>query len=1249
MTVPAIGTGRAVEVLHDRGPATPPGGDRWTAGSGYLIGSGLVLTAAHNVDYRRDLGTDERFLVRTIEGNLLAARAVLVGDEMSRVDLALLEISDPRFGEQPLPVTFARVDRDSPAPVTGCWAVGFPRFGEAGPVLPGGSSRETWEVSGQILPGGKRRAGLLSLQVTSTPSAALVGSAWEGMSGAVVFAADTHDEQAAVGVISTHHQLEDESALTVVPVTAVAELPAAARWWRQFGVPDPGSLLILPRQRARAGPVRPTSAAGWPLTEVTDPFVLEVHRPVQPEDAPPGLPVLPPYVPREHDQLLGQVVRAAADGRSGIAVLVGGSSTGKTRACWEALDLLRDQDPTWRLWHPIDPSRPDAALAELPGIGPRTVVWLNEAQFYLDAEAELGDRVAAGLRERLRDPGRAPVLVLATMWPQFWDALTGRPVDGDDRHAQARELLAGHDITVPAAFTPAQMGQLAHAADARLVLAARSAPDGSVIQFLAGAPELLARYRNAPPAAAALIDAAMDARRLGMGASLPQAFLEAAAPGYLTDDQWDALGEDWPEQALAYTAVPAKGARGPLTRIRPRPGHAARDRGGQPGGTAAAAGPQYRLADYLDQHGRAHRASQIPPAEFWSAAAAHAAPGDQAALGDAADARGLYRDATQLHKNAAASGNARAADYLIHPAGTVILRADPRPAHWAAAHAPLDDPYAVARLLNLLRKAGADEQAAALLARDPAAHAPLDNPGAVATLLASLRDAGAREQAAALASRAAAHAPLDNPGAVADLLASLRKAGAREQAAALASRAAAHAPLDDPGAVAYLLDLLREAGAREQAAALLARDPAAHAPLDNPRAVADLLASLRKAGAREQAAALASRAAAHAPLDDPGAVAYLLYHLRDAGEQAAALLARDPAAHAAIDNPGGVAHLLDRLRETGAREQAAALASRAAAHAPLDDPGAVATLLDRLRDAGEQAAALLARDPAAHAAIDNPGGVAHLLDRLREAGAREQAAALASRAAAHAPLDDPGAVADLLASLRKAGAHEQAAALASRAAAHAPLDDPGAVADLLASLRKAGAHEQAAALASRAAAHAPLDNPDGVAYLLDRLRKAGAREQAAALASRAAAHAPLDDPGAVDGLLASLRDAGADEQAAALLARDPAAHAVLDDEAAVGNLLDRLLRTGAREQAAALAARLPAAGMFKLLLLAAQLPTADMFELFLGQSGLADRFRFGREADGTPAAPWGWEDLRLCLFLGCMAVGTGAALSRVLT
>jgi hypothetical protein len=154
------------------------------------------------------------------------------------------------------------------------------------------------------------------------------------------------------------------------------------------------------------------------------------------------------------------------------------------------------------------------------------------------------------LRQLLRDPARAPVLVLATLWPEFWDRLTARPAGAGDPHAHARELLAGRDITVPAAFTPAQLPLLTAAGDPRLVLAA-GAEDGRVVQFLAGAPELVARYRNAPAAAAALVDAAMDARRLGMGIALPLAFLEEAAPGYLADSDWDALPEDWLEEALA--------------------------------------------------------------------------------------------------------------------------------------------------------------------------------------------------------------------------------------------------------------------------------------------------------------------------------------------------------------------------------------------------------------------------------------------------------------------------------------------------------------------------------------------------------------------------------------------------------------------------------------------------------------------------------------------------------------------------
>ena len=199
-----------------------------------------------------------------------------------------------------------------------------------------------------------------------------------------------------------------------------------------------------------------------------------------------------------------------------------------------------------------------------------------------------------------------------------------------------------------------------------------------------------------------------------MGPALPQAFLEAATPGYLTGTEWDQLAgdEDWLEQALAYSAVPCKGVRGPLTRVRPRParsratGSGSGDSGEQlaSGPASIAGGPLYRLADYLDQHGRQHRKGQFPPARFWAAAADHALSGDQAALGDAALARGLYRDAAQLYKNAAIYGDLRAIWYLANPPD--YLRADDGPVRWAAAHVSLDDPGGVACRVSVVSRAG---------------------------------------------------------------------------------------------------------------------------------------------------------------------------------------------------------------------------------------------------------------------------------------------------------------------------------------------------------------------------------------------------------------------------------------------------------------------------------------------------------------------------------------------------------------
>lgn len=130
-----------------------------------------------------------------------------------------------------------------------------------------------------------------------------------------------------------------------------------------------------------------------------------------------------------------------------------------------------------------------------------------------------------------------------------------------------------------------------------------------------------------------------------------------------------------------------------------------------------------------------------------------------------------------------------------------------------------------------------------LIARDPAAHAAIDNPLAVAMLLEELREAQAHDQVQRLLTRF----PLDAPDAVANLLMRLRKIRAYDQAQILLARdPAAHATLANLDAVVKLLRALREAEVHDQAEILAAR-AAAHAPLDDPDAVAGLLYPLSAA------------------------------------------------------------------------------------------------------------------------------------------------------------------------------------------------------------------------------------------------------------------------------------------------------------------------------------------------------------------------------------------------------------------
>ncbi|MEU0250835.1 hypothetical protein ABZ192_42425 [Streptomyces sp. NPDC006235] len=344
-------------------------------------------------------------------------------------------------------------------------------------------------------------------------------------------------------------------------VVAVATVLARRAAWN---VPDvAGRVRDLWVQAGMArGVGRPISELRGDAQLVLD-GGLGVHPALDTGGARDRFGILPAYVPRDHDVRLKEAVDAARAGRSGIAVLVGGSSTGKTRALWEAVRALPDD---WRLWHPLSPTAPHAALASLPDIAPKTVMWLNEAQHYLDPDP-LGEQVAAGLRELLNDPSRAPVLVLGTLWPDHWDTLTTRTTT--DRHVGARALLVGHKIDVPDAFTPANLAALDATdgadADPRLTEAVQRAKGAQVTQYLAGVPYLMDRYRAAQGATRALIHAAMDARRLGAGLHIPLDWLANAAPGYLTDAEYHALDGDWLSKVLAYVTTPCNGIPGILT------------------------------------------------------------------------------------------------------------------------------------------------------------------------------------------------------------------------------------------------------------------------------------------------------------------------------------------------------------------------------------------------------------------------------------------------------------------------------------------------------------------------------------------------------------------------------------------------------------------------------------------------------------------------------------------------------------
>ena len=323
---------------------------------------------------------------------------------------------------------------------------------------------------------------------------------------------------------------------------------------------------------------------------------------------------LPGYVPRLFDPDLRQRIEDGTR-RGCFVVLIGGSSTGKTRSLYEA---VRAEAGQWWLAQPAN-TRDIYRLLDEPDRP--AVVWLDELARFFDQTPTLTKAQMARLV-------RAGHIVVGTLWFEDYMACMYSRNTG----ATERELLAfAEPIDVPRYFqAEEQRNALRLAATDSRIRAALEARDDGLTQVLAAGPELVRRWEHAPPYARAAITAAADARRLGILSPLPPDLLLDAMSGYLSRLEQAASRESWLEEVNSYAAQSIN-----ETSIAALP----RQIGERPEIPAG-----FRAADFLAQRLRAQRRVQCPPESLWIALIDRLDDKDEIRrLGDAAGARMRYR------------------------------------------------------------------------------------------------------------------------------------------------------------------------------------------------------------------------------------------------------------------------------------------------------------------------------------------------------------------------------------------------------------------------------------------------------------------------------------------------------------------------------------------------------------------------------------------------------------------------------
>ncbi len=321
-----------------------------------------------------------------------------------------------------------------------------------------------------------------------------------------------------------------------------------------------------------------------PRVDEAIPRELGIHSAIP---LPEGDDDLPEYVSREFDFRLRAELAGSLPKRGNFVVMIGGSSTGKTRSLYEAIYELV---PDWRLAQPAAASD----LLDEKNAPPReTVFWLDELQQYL------GDHLAL-TSECVRALVRHGNLVVGTLWPDQYARWTaGR----EDVHQLVKSAVV---IPVPDELSRYELVS-AHAVaerDHRIRQALNTRGVG-LTQVLAGGPRLVMSWEQpANSFAKAMITAAADAHRLGVQSPLSEGLLTKAMYGYLMPHKRYESVNHYLAEALPHATEPLYGDVSPLLPV-------------DDGRAGTLAG--YTVADYLAQHIRRKRRTETVPHEAWQA------------------------------------------------------------------------------------------------------------------------------------------------------------------------------------------------------------------------------------------------------------------------------------------------------------------------------------------------------------------------------------------------------------------------------------------------------------------------------------------------------------------------------------------------------------------------------------------------------------------------------------------------------